>query len=48
MVAEIGEESALSGVYVLSDLSMSDWPFNTTAKVLKKDLADAIVKLQKG
>lgn len=43
---DFGSEAALDDVLTLGDLQMEDWPYNTTAKILKKDLTDAVSRLR--
>lgn len=46
VIDEVGEEASLVDVLTLEDLQMTGWPYNTTAKILKKDLTDAVVRLK--
>ena len=48
VINEIGEEASLVDVLTLEDLQMTGWTYNTTAKILKKDLTDAVVRLKEG
>lgn len=45
---EVGKSASLTDILTLEDLNMTDWPYNTTAKILKKDLTDAVVRLKEG
>lgn len=46
IIQTLGPEYTLGGVAFFSDLGWSDWPKNSSHKIVKKDIVDAILQRQ--
>lgn len=46
IIQTLGPEYTLGGVAFFSDLSWSDWPKNSSHKIIKKDIVDAVLQRQ--